>query len=125
MSKDYDVYGPGHNCFTVSGDGQEDLIIYHAARWMIAGWSRSIRFGYVNFNENGGYRRFPFKCPFRDLLKCRSQKGHLKSKKLQNDIFRNKQQCQYIHQGTNLFLFCFASNQVQRYIRDHSHGNSF
>lgn len=53
MSKNLDVYGPGHNCFTTSLDGKEDLIIYHAARWMGAGWSRSIRFGYVDFSEEG------------------------------------------------------------------------
>lgn len=53
MSKDLDVYGPGHNCFTTSLDEKEDLIIYHAARWMGAGWSRSIRFGYVEFDEDG------------------------------------------------------------------------
>lgn len=53
LSKELDVYGPGHNCFTTSLDGEEDLIIYHAARWMGAGWSRSVRFGYVDFDEYG------------------------------------------------------------------------
>lgn len=53
MSKAFDVYGPGHNCFTTSLDGKEDLIIYHAARWMGAGWNRSVRFGYVDFDERG------------------------------------------------------------------------
>lgn len=53
MSKEFDVYGPGHNCFTTSVDGKEDLIIYHAARWMGAGWNRSIRFGYIDFDEDG------------------------------------------------------------------------
>lgn len=61
MSKDFDVYGPGHNCFTKSVDGREDLIIYHAARWMGAGWNRSIRFGYLDFNEEGIIQRIPVK----------------------------------------------------------------
>ena len=53
LSKKEDVFGPGHNCFTVSKDGSEDLNIYHAARWKDAGWTRNIRFGYVDFDENG------------------------------------------------------------------------
>lgn len=61
MSKDLDVYGPGHNCFTTSIDNKEDLIIYHAARWMSAGWNRSIRFGYIDFDENGMLQKIPVK----------------------------------------------------------------
>jgi len=53
LSKAFDVYGPGHNCFTTSVDEEEDLIIYHAARWMGAGWNRLVRFGYVDFDEYG------------------------------------------------------------------------
>lgn len=48
-----DVWGPGHNSFTVSPDGKEDIIVYHAARWGGAGWNRSVRFGYVEFDESG------------------------------------------------------------------------
>ena len=48
-----DVWGPGHNSFTVSPDGTEDIIVYHAARWEGAGWNRSVRFGYVEFDESG------------------------------------------------------------------------
>lgn len=59
MSRDLDVYGPGHNCFTTSLDGTEDLIVYHAARWMGAGWSRSVRFGYVDFDEDGRLKPIP------------------------------------------------------------------
>lgn len=59
MVKDLDVYGPGHNCFTTSVDGKEDLIIYHAARWMGAGWNRSIRFGYLAFDEEGILQPIP------------------------------------------------------------------
>ncbi len=53
MSKTDDVFGPGHNCFTVSPDGSRNIIVYHAARWMAAGWSRSVRYGYVEFDESG------------------------------------------------------------------------
>ena len=53
MEKTGDVYGPGHNCFTVSPDGTQDLIVYHAARWKGAGWTRNIRFGYVAFDDSG------------------------------------------------------------------------
>jgi GH43 family beta-xylosidase len=27
-------YGPGHNCFTQSADGSEDIIVYHARNYM-------------------------------------------------------------------------------------------
>lgn len=47
------VYGPGHNGFTVSGDNTQDILLYHAARWQGAGWSRSIRFGYLEFDSEG------------------------------------------------------------------------
>lgn len=53
MSKNNDVWGPGHNCFTVSADESETIIVYHAARWQAGGWSRSVRFGYVQFDETG------------------------------------------------------------------------
>lgn len=61
MAKELDVYGPGHNCFTTSIDGKEDVIIYHAARWMGAGWNRSIRFGYIDFDEDGKIQPIPVK----------------------------------------------------------------
>lgn len=47
------VYGPGHNGFTVSEDDSQDILIYHAARWQGAGWSRSVRFGYLTFDDSG------------------------------------------------------------------------
>jgi len=53
MSKQNGVFGPGHNCFTVSPDGNETMIVYHAARWQGAGWSRSVRYGYVTFDDAG------------------------------------------------------------------------
>ncbi|GGD66640.1 family 43 glycosylhydrolase [Paenibacillus nasutitermitis] len=37
------VFGPGHNSFTKSPDGTEDWLIYHAARWTGAGWTRNVR----------------------------------------------------------------------------------
>lgn len=53
MSKNSDVWGPGHNCFTVSLDGSETIVVYHAARWQSGGWSRSVRYGYAEFDESG------------------------------------------------------------------------
>lgn len=47
------VWGPGHNSFTESPDGSQTVLIYHAARWQGAGWSRSVRFGYADFDESG------------------------------------------------------------------------
>jgi GH43 family beta-xylosidase len=37
------VYGPGHCTFVKSPDGREDWIVYHAARYQGAGWTRHIR----------------------------------------------------------------------------------
>ncbi|MDR3620166.1 MAG: family 43 glycosylhydrolase [Paludisphaera borealis] len=37
------VLAPGHASFTTSPDGKEDWIVYHAARFPGAGWTRSIR----------------------------------------------------------------------------------
>jgi GH43 family beta-xylosidase len=37
------IYGPGHCAFTKSYDGTEDWIVYHAARYQGAGWTRNIR----------------------------------------------------------------------------------
>ncbi len=53
LSREGDVYGPGHNCFVIGTEGKESLNIYHAARWQGAGWNRSVRFGYVEFDEAG------------------------------------------------------------------------
>lgn len=38
-----DVFAPGHASFTKSPDGQEDWIVYHAARYQGAGWDRDVR----------------------------------------------------------------------------------
>jgi GH43 family beta-xylosidase len=38
-----DVFAPGHASFTKSPDGQEDWLIYHAARYQGAGWDRDVR----------------------------------------------------------------------------------
>jgi GH43 family beta-xylosidase len=32
-SEDTGQYGPGHNCFTLSADGEEDIIVYHARNY--------------------------------------------------------------------------------------------
>ncbi|OAS17057.1 family 43 glycosylhydrolase [Paenibacillus oryzisoli] len=37
------VYGPGHHSIVTSPDGTEDWIIYHAARWSGAGWTRKVQ----------------------------------------------------------------------------------
>ena len=37
------VYGPGHASFTVSPNGTQDWIVYHAAKYSGAGWTRDVR----------------------------------------------------------------------------------
>ncbi|MBQ1310849.1 MAG: family 43 glycosylhydrolase, partial [Blautia sp.] len=62
LEQDYDLYGPGHNCFVPASGGSPDLIIYHAARWMKGGWNRSVRFGFVDFNERGKLQQITGVC---------------------------------------------------------------
>lgn len=57
LSKIGDVYGPGHHCFTLSKDGSQTLIVYHAARWKGSGWERSIRYDYVLRDESGSVKK--------------------------------------------------------------------
>ncbi|WP_114571526.1 glycoside hydrolase family 43 protein [Exiguobacterium flavidum] len=38
-----DVFGPGHASFITSPDGEEDWIVYHAARAKGSGWTRNVR----------------------------------------------------------------------------------
>lgn len=47
------VFGPGHASFTVSKNGKQDWIIYHAARYSGAGWDRNIRAQPFTWNANG------------------------------------------------------------------------
>ncbi|CAG7658666.1 family 43 glycosylhydrolase [Paenibacillus allorhizosphaerae] len=47
------VYGPGHNSFTQSVDGTEDWIIYHAAKFNGAGWTRNVRAQKFSWNADG------------------------------------------------------------------------
>lgn len=47
------VYGPGHCGFTQSLDGTEDWIIYHAAKYSGAGWTRNIRMQRFTWLANG------------------------------------------------------------------------
>lgn len=47
------VYGPGHNGFATSKDGQEDWLIFHAARWDHSGWHRSIRIQKFGWHQDG------------------------------------------------------------------------
>ncbi len=46
-------------CGSKGSGASDDLIVYHAARWMGAGWSRSVRFGYVDFDEDGRLKPIP------------------------------------------------------------------
>ena len=46
-------------CGSKGSGASDDLIVYHAARWMGAGWSRSVRFGYVDFDEDGRLEPIP------------------------------------------------------------------
>lgn len=43
FGEDGSVYGPGHASFTVSPDGTEDWILYHAKTGIEHGWDRNIR----------------------------------------------------------------------------------
>lgn len=47
------VFGPGHNSFTVSPDGTENIMVYHSARWQGGGWNRFVRFQYFEFDDKG------------------------------------------------------------------------
>lgn len=47
------VYGPGHCSFTSSLDGTEDWIVYHAAQYSGAGWTRNIRMQRFSWDANG------------------------------------------------------------------------
>lgn len=47
------IYGPGHNGFTTSPDGNEDYLVYHSARWDGSGWNRSIRIQQIQFDDTG------------------------------------------------------------------------
>lgn len=47
------VYGPGHCSFTTSENGQQSWIVYHAAQYSGAGWTRNIRTQKFTWNKNG------------------------------------------------------------------------
>ncbi|MEK3686246.1 family 43 glycosylhydrolase [Paenibacillus sp. FSL R10-2736] len=48
------VYGPGHNSFTVSPDGSEQWIVYHATTGAADGWNnRKARAQPVNWDDGG------------------------------------------------------------------------
>ena len=44
---------------------------------------------------------------------------------LQENIFQDKQHCQYIHQSADLLFFCLTCDQVDGYLCDNSHGDTF
>ena len=47
------VISPGHASFTMSPDGSEDWIVYHAAKHKGAGWRRNIRMQQFTWDING------------------------------------------------------------------------
>ena len=47
------VYGPGHCGLTQSLDGTQDWIVYHAAQYSGAGWTRNIRMQQFTWGANG------------------------------------------------------------------------
>lgn len=50
------VVGPGHCSFTVSPDGSENWLLYHAAKFPGAGWNRSVRAQRFTWNADGAPR---------------------------------------------------------------------
>jgi GH43 family beta-xylosidase len=52
-------FGPGHNCFTVSEDGESDILIYHARNYKelkgspLSDPNRHTRAQKLNWNEDG------------------------------------------------------------------------
>ena len=44
---------------------------------------------------------------------------------LQENIFQDKQHCKYIHQSADFLFFGFACDQVNGYVCDNSHGDTF
>ena len=44
---------------------------------------------------------------------------------LQENIFQDKQHCKYIHQSADLLFFCLTCDQVDGYVCDNSHGDTF
>lgn len=47
------VFGPGHASFTVSPDGKQNWIVYHAARFSTAGWDRNVRTQPFKWGKSG------------------------------------------------------------------------
>ncbi len=47
------IYGPGHASFTTTDHGQQWWIVYHAAAYDNAGWTRDIRIQPFTWNANG------------------------------------------------------------------------
>jgi len=48
-----EVHGPGHASFVKSRDGNEDWIVYHAAKHQGSGWSRNVRIQRLTWNSDG------------------------------------------------------------------------
>jgi GH43 family beta-xylosidase len=56
---DNDVYAPGHNSFTVSPDGTEIWMVYHAGKRRAANGDRCSRIQKVNFDDQGNIVMMP------------------------------------------------------------------
>jgi len=53
VSSSGSVYGPGHCGLTKSLDGTQDIIVYHAAKYSGAGWTRNIRMQLFSWTASG------------------------------------------------------------------------
>jgi GH43 family beta-xylosidase len=47
------TWGPGHNCFTTSPDGQEDWLVFHAKLETKPNWNRAIHVQRFTWDETG------------------------------------------------------------------------
>lgn len=53
FSKTEHVFGPGHASFVKSPSGEEDWIVYHAAKHSGAGWNRNVRMQRFSWDDGG------------------------------------------------------------------------
>jgi GH43 family beta-xylosidase len=56
FSRTDDVFGPGHACFVSTIEGDEDWIVYHAAKRQGSGWDRDVRAQRFDWDEHGAPR---------------------------------------------------------------------
>jgi GH43 family beta-xylosidase len=53
LSREGNVFGPGHSSFVMSADEQEHWIIFHAANRMDSGWDRNVHAQKFSWNKDG------------------------------------------------------------------------